>query len=57
MQRSVHLMPKQGDHEPWLFTNDYYTEKNQLPAADLDDGALLFDGRTAPFEVVLSSSS
>ncbi len=47
MQRSLHLMPKQGDHEPWLFTNDYYTEKDQLPAADLGDGTLVFEGSTA----------
>jgi cation diffusion facilitator CzcD-associated flavoprotein CzcO len=42
MQRSLHLMPRKGDHEPWMYTMDYYTEKDQLPAADLDDGALVF---------------
>ena len=47
MQRSVHLMPKQGDHQPWLFTNDYYTEKDQLPVADLGDGTLVFEVSTA----------
>ena len=47
MQRSVHLMPKQGDHAPWRFINDYYIEKDQLPAVDLDEGALAFTGPTA----------
>jgi hypothetical protein len=40
--RSLHLMPKQGDHEPWVFTQDYFKEKDEFPAADLDDGALVY---------------
>jgi cation diffusion facilitator CzcD-associated flavoprotein CzcO len=42
LARSMHLMPRQGDHDPWRHTQDYWTEKDELPAADLDDGALLF---------------
>ncbi len=42
MQRSMHLMPKKGDHQPWIYNMDYYTEKEELPAADLDDGALVY---------------
>ena len=42
LQRSMHLMPRQGDHEPWLFTQDYWYEKNALPAADLEDGSLRY---------------
>jgi len=40
LQRSLHLMPKQGDHEPWLFTQDYWYEKDAFPEAEVDDGAL-----------------
>ncbi|MGY6499450.1 MAG: flavin-containing monooxygenase [Acidimicrobiales bacterium] len=40
LARSLHLMPKQGDHEPWLHDQDYVTERAQLPLADLDDGTL-----------------
>jgi cation diffusion facilitator CzcD-associated flavoprotein CzcO len=42
LQRSMHLLPKQGDHEPWVFKQDYYSERHELPAADLDDGALVY---------------
>ncbi len=42
LMRSLHLMPKQGDHEPWVFTQDYWSEKDELPVADLDDGALVY---------------
>jgi len=41
--RHMHLLPRQGDRAPWLFTQDYYTEKNDIPATDLDDGTLIFD--------------
>ncbi len=40
--RSVHVMPKQGDRAPWIFSQDYYAEKNQIPATDLDDGTLVY---------------
>ncbi|MGI9325892.1 MAG: flavin-containing monooxygenase [Pseudomonadales bacterium] len=42
LMRSIHLMPKQGDHEPWSFTQDYWREKDEFPAADLDDGNLVY---------------
>jgi cation diffusion facilitator CzcD-associated flavoprotein CzcO len=44
MQRSKHLMPKRGDHAPWTFSGDYYQEKDELPLAELDDDALLYQG-------------
>jgi cation diffusion facilitator CzcD-associated flavoprotein CzcO len=44
MQRSKHLMPKRGDHEPWTFSGDYYIEKDELPRVSLDDDALLYEG-------------
>ena len=42
LQRSMHLMPRTGDHEPWTFSTDYYTEKDQLPLVDLDEDALVY---------------
>jgi hypothetical protein len=42
LMRSLHLMPKQGTEPPWRFTQDYWAEKDEFPAADLDDGALLY---------------
>ena len=38
LQRSMHLMPKQGNRHPWIFTQDYLDEQERFPRADLDDG-------------------
>jgi cation diffusion facilitator CzcD-associated flavoprotein CzcO len=42
LQRGIHLLPKQGDREPWLHTQDYWSEKDIMPSIDLDDGALTY---------------
>ena len=42
IQRKVHLLPRQGDHDPWIFNNDYATEKGQIEGADLEDGTLVY---------------
>ena len=42
LTRSMHLLPSQGDHEPWRHQQDYWTERVELPVADLDDGTLVF---------------
>lgn len=42
MARGLHLMPRQGAHAPWLHAQDYWTEKDELPAAPLDDGTLVY---------------
>ncbi|MGK2948797.1 MAG: flavin-containing monooxygenase [Acidimicrobiales bacterium] len=42
LTRGLHLLPRQGDRDPWRHTQDYWTEKDELPAADLDDGALSY---------------
>ena len=50
MKRSLHLMPRQGDHVPWEFNGDYYQERELFPAINLDDDALIFEGRKAASE-------
>ena len=42
LARSMHLMPKQGDRDPWMHLHEYAEEREMLPAADLDDGALAY---------------
>jgi monooxygenase len=42
MQRVMHRFPKQGDHEPWLNTQDYGRDLKLLRQASLDDGVLKF---------------
>jgi len=43
MMRSMHLLPKRLDTPEWQHTQDYWFEKDALPAADLDDGCLRFE--------------
>lgn len=42
MQRMMHRFPKQGDHEPWLNTQDYGRDRKLLRKGTLDDGVLKF---------------
>ena len=42
MQRLMHLFPKQGDHEPWVNTQNYTADKKMIRKAALEDGALIF---------------
>jgi monooxygenase len=42
MQRTMHLFPKQGDHEPWLNTQSFAADKKMVRQAPLEDGALTF---------------
>ena len=36
------LLPKRGAKTEWSHTQDYWTDKDALPAVDLDDGALAY---------------
>ena len=36
MMRGMHLLPKRGDKPEWAHTQDYWNEKDWLPAIDLD---------------------
>lgn len=42
LQRVMHLLPRQGDREPWLNPQDYVRERKTLPTASLEDGSLVF---------------
>ena len=43
MRRTMDLMPKQGDHEPWTNCQDYYVECKTIPGCELDDGVLIYE--------------
>jgi cation diffusion facilitator CzcD-associated flavoprotein CzcO len=43
LMRSMHLMPKRGDKAEWQHTQDYWAEKEMIPAIDLDDSAFRYD--------------
>jgi len=40
--RSAAALPRQGDRQPWLHSQDYAADRISLPAADLDDGSLVY---------------
>jgi len=42
VMRGMHLLPKRGDKPEWQHTQDYWTEKDEFPAIDLDDGAFVY---------------
>jgi cation diffusion facilitator CzcD-associated flavoprotein CzcO len=42
MMRNMHLLPKRGDKPEWQHSQDYWTEKDQFPATDLDDKAFVY---------------
>jgi cation diffusion facilitator CzcD-associated flavoprotein CzcO len=40
--RGMHLLPKRGDKPEWQHTQDYWNEKDEFPAADLDDPLFVY---------------
>jgi cation diffusion facilitator CzcD-associated flavoprotein CzcO len=42
LMRGMHLLPRRGDKREWQHTQDYWREKNELPAIDLDDKAFVY---------------
>jgi len=47
LTRSMHLMPMRGDKPEWQHTQDYWREKDELPAIDLDECEFVYDDRAA----------
>ncbi len=41
--RGMHLLPKRGDKPEWAHTQDYWVEKDQMPAIDLDGEEFAYD--------------
>ena len=46
LMRDIDKLPKRGDKPEWQHTQDYWHEKNDFPAIDLDDSAFVYDGFT-----------
>jgi cation diffusion facilitator CzcD-associated flavoprotein CzcO len=42
MMRGMHLLPRRGDKPEWQHTQDYWREKDEFPAIDLDDPAFVY---------------
>ena len=43
LMRGMHLLPKSGNKPEWRHTQDYWAEKDDLPAIDLDDKAFVYE--------------
>jgi len=43
VQRVMHILPKQGDHEPWINAQNYHRDKQMLRKSPVDDGVMIFD--------------
>ena len=42
MLRGMHLLPKRGNKPEWMHNQDYWAEKDEFPAIDLDDAAFVY---------------
>ena len=42
VMRGMHLLPQRGDKPEWQHSQDYWAEKDQFPAIDLDDAAFVY---------------
>src|SRR5271170_6284271 len=42
VMRGMHMLPKRGDKPEWQHTQDYWNEKDEFPAADLDDPLFVY---------------
>jgi len=51
LKRGMHLLPKRGDKPEWQHTQDYWAEKEAIPAIDLDDAAFVYEGAKAAADV------
>ena len=47
IQRSLDLMPKQGNEDPWRNTQNYALDKKIIRNAPLEDGVMTFVKNTA----------
>ncbi len=43
IMRGMHLLPKRGDLRDWQHTQDYWNEKDELPAIDLNGEEFIYD--------------
>jgi cation diffusion facilitator CzcD-associated flavoprotein CzcO len=48
VQRVMHLLPKQGDREPWINPQNYKRDKKMFRKGEVDDGAMQFTRARTP---------
>lgn len=45
VQRVMHILPKQGDHAPWVNAQNYHRDKHMLRKDPIEDGVMIFDNK------------
>ena len=43
LMRSMHLLPKRGDKPEWQHSQDYWTERSDIPKIDLDGSEFKYE--------------
>ena len=43
LMRGMHLLPRRGDKPEWQHTQDYWAEKDEFPAIDLDGSEFVYE--------------
>jgi len=43
MMRAMHLLPRRGDKPQWQHNQDYWREKDEIPAIDLSEPAFVYE--------------
>ncbi len=43
MERVMHLMPRQGDHEPWINPQNFKRDRKMFRKGPIEDGVMVFD--------------
>ena len=47
LQRGLDQMPRRGDKPEWRHNQDYWREREEFPAIDLDGSEFIYDGHRA----------
>jgi cation diffusion facilitator CzcD-associated flavoprotein CzcO len=57
IQRKVHLLPKQGDRDPWINTQNYMLDKKVIRDGPIDDGTMEFSNPAVAESAALESDA
>jgi cation diffusion facilitator CzcD-associated flavoprotein CzcO len=47
IMRSMHLLPRRGGKPEWQHSQDYWTDRDEIPKIDLDDAAFVYGPRNS----------
>jgi hypothetical protein len=45
LMRDIDRLPQRGTKPEWRHNQDYWSERNEIPATDLDGEEFVYDGR------------